>query len=400
MKSHNLKNLIIGLVICLVSLLYYRFFWPNLNSFVQSVDQCNLLFCDFVKYYYPQSLVTFHSEIPAYKFFYSSFFAILLSMLSWVSFKTAMVIWLFLQILFSALLYFIPAPYFFRKSNLIGFLYLFLILISVPTLHNFKWGQISILINACMIGSWIFSSRRKSLAALLLAFAVAIKYYAILMIFYFLFKKEWKIIRETIVLIFVFLVVIPCLFLGFSNYIQYNIAFLQHIPQMRSDWLTETNSQFFGPTMNRYVSWLFQTTVRWSILKWVGYLFVLLQWIFAAVFYQKRKVIDDSYIFCLFLLSTPFLVEPSWPHYFTYLPFCQIAILTLTKKNKHGTLVKCLVGISIVLSSIISFHLITSWVQYSFFGFLFISNFLLMIAIWLEVIYGDRTQINQFKISS
>jgi hypothetical protein len=103
--------------------------------------------------------------------------------------------------------------------------------------------------------------------------------------------------------------------------------------------------------------------------------------------------------FALLLLSTPLLVETSWPHYFAYLPFCQVVVYRLlSARGGWGTKFQyALLGVSIALSSSVLFNQVDDLRTYSRYGFLCWSNMLLLLLVYASTIpaVGDSLRRRQ-----
>ena len=85
--------------------------------------------------------------------------------------------------------------------------------------------------------------------------------------------------------------------------------------------------------------------------------------------------------FVLLFLLLPFLVQTSWPHYFVFLPFCQIVLLkiTLTENIKRKVAILLLNLASIILVSAPFFLLHPGSAAYMSLGFCLYSDMLLLL---------------------
>ena len=98
MKSTRLQKYGWQLGIILLILLYYYFQWRDINSFVQAVDHCDILFCDFKKGFYVMGKNILTKQVPVKGFYYSPFAAILFRTLGIQSKNTAVFIWGMIQV--------------------------------------------------------------------------------------------------------------------------------------------------------------------------------------------------------------------------------------------------------------------------------------------------------------
>ena len=93
--------------------------------------------------------------------------------------------------------------------------------------------------------------------------------------------------------------------------------------------------------------------------------------------------------FSLLLLSTPLIVQTSWPHYFVYLPFCQVfawQVLGRRRTDARAVLQHGLLGVSAVLSSSVFFNWFGDFSGYSWYGCLFWSNMLVAAVLYVELV--------------
>ena len=88
----------------------------------------------------------------------------------------------------------------------------------------------------------------------------------------------------------------------------------------------------------------------------------------------------------MLFLATPFVVKTSWPHYFAYLPLCQAALWLAGSELKNLTarvIVRFLVAVSVLLSSLPFFYAIGSSTAYVTYGALLASDLLLFAGVLL-----------------
>lgn len=261
-----------------------------------------------------------------------------------------------------------------------------MILTAVPILHNFKWGQISVFITVCILGSWYFyENGRKIPAALLLALAVAIKYYAAFFLIYFIFKKEWKLNLTFAIATLCFLLLIPVLLLGVETNVRFFQIVGEQVNQARSTWMLEDiNSQYFPNVVKKWSQLLTITPPARILWQGVGYTVVGINLLLIVKLIWQKTADESQQVFSLLFLSLAFLVETSWPHYFVYLPFCQlVALQSIQAKTNQSKLpgfilVHFLLLLSIFLSNIFYFNLFPQWQTYSTYSLLFLSNLLIL----------------------
>ncbi len=114
-------TLFISFFIFISFLFIYKFIWGNIPNFAISIDNCTFLFCDFMNHYYPTGSQLFETFTPGPQYFYSSFFALILSMIAQVHLLTALYIWLAIQLLLLVII----------KKNLLEKLFIYIMVKEV-----------------------------------------------------------------------------------------------------------------------------------------------------------------------------------------------------------------------------------------------------------------------------
>lgn len=114
MKTFIKTFFILSLIVLLV-MVYYRWVWGNLESYVTAVDHCKIFFCDFVRHYYTTGQELFVSGTPHTGYFYTAFFAIFMAGLAQFSEETAVSLWVIFQIVSMTLLFLLPAKSFYKS---------------------------------------------------------------------------------------------------------------------------------------------------------------------------------------------------------------------------------------------------------------------------------------------
>lgn len=376
----------IGAVVVLVAS-YYWSEWRSVATFVAAMDFGDRLFGDFAWHYYPMGRYIYSLGVPVPGYFYPAFFALILSPLGLLSFPAATAVWGVLQVALGVLLCFLCGWKLLDISHRGRVLFVLLFVTSYPLLNNFKWGQVSVLITLCVLGSvWLYGGGRRMLAAVLLAFAVSIKYYAGVFIVFPLMKRDLRFLAVFVLATAVFVCVLPSVALGPAAWLEFERSAGSVIADAR--WAASgPNSQYWGHVVLRLVESGFPAagarTVL-ALLEWLGYLWFAVNLL--LVWQLQRRVSRDALLVStvMLFLSLPFIVKTSWPHYFVYLPFCQAAILAQvrrlgwTRRDLWPSLV--LVGASVLLASVPVFNAFGDWSRYNGVGMLFWSSLTLLVA--------------------
>ena len=159
----------------------------------------------------------FDSGDPSGGYFYTSFFAIFLAGFGQFQVPTAVNLWAVFQLV-SLILLFLPTIYFYKKRPILGLLYVTLLLLSMPVLHNLKWGQVSIFITGAVFASiYLHRSGYTGAGAVIIGLATAVKYYAILFAFHHFIAKRWRVILILAISSLLFVILIPLVVLGWDT---------------------------------------------------------------------------------------------------------------------------------------------------------------------------------------
>lgn len=368
---------------------YYWLQWKTLDGFVTAIDHGDELFGDLVTFYYPMAQNIFSAKMPVPGYYYSAFFALLISPLGTLPIAQVKLIWGILQVFLAAVLGIVSSEKLLELPRAAKVFFLFLFLTSFPLLHNFKWGQVSVLITLCIFTViWFYKNEYYIPAGILLAFAVSIKYYPAIFIIYPLFKRNYRFLISFGLSTLTFLAVIPSIMLGPLEWINFEKAVSVLIADAK--FAGDVNSQYFGHVALRMFSLEdapYKKKVLSAFLEGVGGLVLLAN--IGIIWKIQKKEVQDALILStgILFLSLPFIIQTSWSHYFVYLPFFQTVILVQSLKNFKGnkefTPALALTILSCAASSVFAFNLFPDWSEYNDAGMLFTSNLLLLFAFYL-----------------
>jgi hypothetical protein len=86
------------------------------------------------------------------------------------------------------------------------------------TWHNFKWGQVGLFTTVSILGALLFLERdRRIFDAALFAFAVSFKFFPLIFVAPFIIRRDFRFLFYVAIACGLFLIVIPCLFLGIGG---------------------------------------------------------------------------------------------------------------------------------------------------------------------------------------
>src|SRR4029453_12253478 len=225
---------------------YYAYEWGSFANFVRETDHCQLAFCDFVNHYYPQAQEIVDAVQPVDGFMYSATFAWVLAPIGRLPPVMALKVWAVLQAVLTALMV-LPLSWLFLKGTdrfWWRLAYFALSLTSIPLLHNFKWGQVSVLLTLCVIAAAFLDGGGgvSVLAGFLMAFAAAIKFYPALFFLAFLFRKQWLAFASAVVLA-VLMLALPMWPMGYDHSRSFYTG--KVVPMMGKEIVEDPNAQYF-----------------------------------------------------------------------------------------------------------------------------------------------------------
>jgi hypothetical protein len=413
-----------GAVLIVASALaYYALTWKTFTAFNLAIDHCAHPFCDFYGNYYPMAQQIFWRNIPSPGFFYSPFFAIVLSVFKPLDLNAALVVWGAVQVVLAAILALAPRLFGMRSASwsLLG---LFLVVTAFPVLHNFKWGQVSVLLVLSLMACFLLYERgRTAWAAGFLAFAISIKFFPAFFLVYFLLRRDWRFLLAAVGMSVLFMAVVPVVLLGAGDTLRF-YRVLHETLGLAQNHLFDPNSQYLPNALRRWwvaVSYdgsvaypaLLQESLRFETpMRLAGYVvaansvWLLFRMIRLPALLEELGRGASTWAFVVLCLALPLIVYTSWPHYFVYLPFCQVFLWREIARGgapvrRRAMKIGLLVVPSIIGSSVILFNVLAgsrfnlegafrARSIYAFWGCLVVADALLLLASHLEL--GGRIQ--------
>ena len=364
----------------LVIVAYYAFIWRNEVNFTNAMDH-GYLFADYQLHFEPMGHEILRTHKPVAGWYYSPMFAIALSPFATLDLRAGMQVWGVLQVAAAVMLCLIPGYWLLEELRSLrpALAYVALCATAHPLLANYAWGQTSTFIVLAWICSIIAYARQRHLtAAALLVLATSIKYYPALWIAHIATRRD----RQTLVLIAVLgglmLILLPFIVLGWNDMLQFQRLVEDNL--RASDWFSQdANSQFLPHVLARLTG---------AGLR-LGYAvtYTLFAANLVAVWLLRRKTGRAALLAPVFLLlSVPLAVRTSWPHYFGYLPFCQVMLWWMTSlvglSRSRRIVLRCGIAASVVASNILFFNLVANWEAYGRLGAPLLANALLIAVAW------------------
>lgn len=394
----------------LVPLAWHALTWGDLETFTTAIDHCAVPMCDFVRHYDPMGRAVFEHHGPVPGFIYPPGFAVALGVLGALSPVASWLLWLAVQFAAIVALAWCGWALLDRGRRPVFLLYVALLLTSYPVLHNLKWGQVSAPITAMLLIALVLarrpSPRAHASAGLLLAAAVGIKLYPALFAPAVLGRGHLKAVPWFLGGCVLFLFVVPVLALGMHETAAfYHAVFGRYTPA----FLTDVNAQYWPAVVDRWlhaagnrdmvellVPPLFHPLlaavsrhaggVRTALVAAGGAVAALNAWLVLGL-WRRGGEGAAVWTFVLIALTVPFVVPTSWPHYFSHLPFCQAFVLhhlSMDDTRPRAALAKALLLVlpSACLSNVLTFNAVGGWLVFNYFGLVFGSSALLLLAAW------------------
>ncbi|MEW6708723.1 MAG: glycosyltransferase family 87 protein [Candidatus Riflebacteria bacterium] len=365
------RDIALTLFFCLALVSLLHQVCGGLDHLVAATDRPAKVFEDFQAYYYPASQFIFKNAQPLGGYFYTPVFAIFLHYLMW-SGLDPLLFWQVLQVAWVIMLL-LPGYYLAGLARRKSFFYWYLaaVILSFPVYHNYKWGQVSVLIAVLTIFSLIAAGKgRKILAGSVLALAALIKYYPAFLLAGFLLKKDYRPVVGFAVTSLVLGLILPGILLGLAPTIEFYRLSLAEM-DYAIDWVAaDANSQYFAHAVLRLTGMGHDMKGPVSLIGLILVAVVLLRMFLRREHGQAFSLQDMAKL----LLMMPMLVNTSWPHYFVWLPFCGMLAISLAPHSQ----LRLLSITSLLLQSVACFLVFPGWQEYAFSGILLFANLLIL----------------------
>jgi hypothetical protein len=387
-------------LITLLLFAYYISTWRSFANFQAAIDTCAQPFCDFVKFYYPMGEVVFHTKMPLNGFVYSPFIAVLMAIFPRLGLHTALALWgilLAISIIFYLFLFYQLVP----PGLPIQLLFVGLALSSFPLLHTLTWGQVSLFTTTAVLGALFFYERgQRAAAAVLLAFGLGFKFFPVIFLVPFVFRRDIRFLLYMIAACATFLFVIPCIFLGVGNMLNFYSGLLDAYHNF--DWvITNYNSQYFPHVFIRLAKVLGMNARTYlPLLHWIAYGIAAINMGLVYLVQRARLQHANLWSFHIIFLTIPFVLMTSWPVDLIYISFGQglLAWHLLEERNTSARSLRQYVALvflfaSIFISNIFFFNLIADHIRYGYIGFIFWAILLLLVISYMELLPLTLRQI-------
>jgi len=393
-RGHILWFALGSLGIALLVLAYLAYTWRSIPSFQAAIDTCSQPFCDFTSFYHPMGKAVFRSGAPVEGFMYSPFIALLLALFSPLAVDTSIILWGILQA-GCVLLYLLLFRWLVPAGLRFQLLFVFIALISFPLWHNLSWGQVGIITTVAILGMLALYERGRRLpAAVLLGVAASFKFFPLIFLAPFAFRRDFRFVLLAAISCLAFLVVLPGVLMGPGDTLTFYHGLLDSF--RASDWVVSNyNSQHFPHVLLR-LSGAVGIAARPYLPLFSVFSFSLaaLSLVFVYLIQRARLPHADLWSVHLLFLSIPFFLKTSWPVDLVYISFAQAFLAWQLMEGTNlrpgacrqrlttGVVLSLLV-ISTGLSNMLALNLTGNFRTYGFLGFIFWANLLCLIASYI-----------------
>lgn len=359
--------------------------------------------------------VFFHTALPVKGFVYSPVIAILFALFVPLGSGTAILSWGILQGIF-ILLYVALFHRLIPSGQWIQLLLVFLALSSFPLLHNLAWGQVGIITTVLILGVlFLYERDQRPLAAILLAFGIGFKFFPLIFLLPFVIRRDVQFLLYSFIACAALLFVIPVSLLGMDGATRFYDALFASYRHF--DWVQSNyNSQHFPHVITRlikaagpdvYESLAPQAEAAGThisayllLLRWIGYGIAAINTGFIYMIQRARLPHANLWSFHILFLTIPFVLFTSWPSDLVYISFAQglLAWQLLEKKkniNKTWYATLILVIASSILSNIIFFNIVGNSHGYGYYGAIFWTVLLLLLASYMQLLPCVLRQIQR-----
>jgi hypothetical protein len=231
-----------------------------------------------------------------------------------------------------------------------------------------------------VLGCFLLEKRRPTVAALLLALAAAIKYYPVLFLLPFLFRRRWRFLALFLMWFALFFLIVPAAVMGPAKSLQFHRLSRASWAQDAQRHAADVNSQYFPHVAARWAEAARGPLAPPAPSPWHPVLAAIGIVVFACAALFAHRAQDPLRSASLLLAAIPFVLPTSWPHYLAFLPCAQaLAARRIYEDPARRIPSSLLLCASVFLGSMIPFAFFTGWRTYSYLGGPFVANLLILI---------------------
>ena len=188
-----------------------------------------------------------------------------------------------------------------------------------------------------ILGALLFLERdRRAVAAALLAFAASFKFFPIIFLVPFIFRRDFRFLLYAALACGVLLVAVPCLLLGIGGTLNFYSALLDLYRHF--DWvIANYNSQHFPHVLLRLLHAAgFDASAHLPLLRWASYGIASSTWDLSSSFSALACPTPTCGVFTSSSSPSPSFLTTSWPVDLVYLPFGQALLVWKVLEGDHA----------------------------------------------------------------
>ena len=386
-----------SLGIALLVFAFIALIWHNWSSFQAAIDTCTSPFCDFTTFYYPMGKAVFISGTPVEGFMYSPFIALLLAIFSPLALNTSILLWGILQV-GCVVLYLLLFRWLVPASLRYQLFFVLIALTSFPLWHNLSWGQVGIITTVAVLGMLALLERGRRLSATaLVGFAASFKFFPLIFLAPFAFRRDFRFLLLAALACVVFLLLIPGVLMGPADTLTFYRGLLDFYRD--SGWVVSNyNSQHFPHLLLRLLGRLgFAARPYLPVFSVFSFSLAAFNLVLVYLVQRARLPHADLWSVHLLFLSIPFFLKTSWPVDLVYIPFAQAFLAwqimeggtpraDARRKGLSTGIMLAFLVISIGLSNIVTLNLIGNYKTYGYLGCIFWADLLCLVASYILLI--------------
>jgi hypothetical protein len=305
---------------------------------------------DFEVYYKASDLVIKHANpyreittyFPTITFLYPPALLVLIYPLALLAKTQAQLLWFVVSYAAFALSIALLTRQFFRQQFFLHVL-LFLSAASVffPTRFTFGMGQINMICLLLLSAAFfVYRNNRKAMTGAFLGISISLKLFPVLLLGYFLYRREWKVLFSVVGTV-LSLLVISWFVIGGE---EINHFFQNIISGMVSSWPADYYNQAYSGFIARFTDDVLMRTVFRNTGNLL-FLAITLYALSVSRHSEQKKYIQMSILLVLNVLINSF----SWQHHFVFLIPSFIITYCYIRDNGHHTAQYLLLSLSYIL---------------------------------------------------
>ena len=221
-----------------------------------------------------------------------------------------------------------------KKVPLVAFLVVFsLFILSFPVKFTLGMGQINlILLLLISLSFYLFQKKKQILSGTTLAIAASIKLSPIILLLFYIRKKQWKTVASCIV-VFTLLNLLGVGLLGVDATKDYWIDIFPNIP-------TIGNSSYYNQALTGWLSRAFVSNPISRIINYLAFGFLLFFSIKITKITRRAPELELGE-YSLFIIATLIGGGLAWQHHFvtTLIPFIALGFMLFKYRGKNSRIV-------------------------------------------------------------